>query len=424
MSTPSTTIAWGLDRQPGGLTRAARDLVLRKLGDPRSGRLQIIDPWAVTVFGDGDEAVEVLVHHPRFYLDLLTGGSLGAASSYMEGRWSASDLPALFRFFIHNTDEADGLDNGLARMNAKFAALMHRLRANTRAGSRRNIHDHYDLGNDLFALFLDETMTYSAGIFETDDSDLHSASTAKLDRICQKLRLSPADHVIEIGGGWGSFAIHAASRYGCRVTTTTISEQQYRLARERIDAAGVSDRVELLLKDYRSLEGSYDKLVSIEMIEAVGHKFLPGFFARCSKLLRPDGQMLLQAITMPDHRYTQYLKQSDFIQRYIFPGSCCPAVSAILSAAGGASDLKAVHLEDIALHYARTLRLWRQRFLAAQQGVLELGYPERFVRLWDYYLSYCEAGFAERYLGDVQLVLNKPACRANPEVPPLPAVAV
>ena len=423
MSTTSTSVEWQLAKQrPGALSGLARGLILRRLGKPQSGRLTIADPWGTNSLGDGDTELEVHVHHPRFYLDLLFGGSLGAAKAYMEGHWSASDLPAVFRFFIHNAEEADSLDHGLARLSAKSAALLHRLRANTQTGSRHNIREHYDLGNDLFGLFLDDTMTYSAGVFESDASDLRSASTAKLDRICRKLGLSPADHVVEIGGGWGSFAIHAATNYGCRVTTTTISEQQYRLARERIAAAGVSDRVELLLEDYRDLDGTYDKLVSIEMIEAVGHEFLPQYFQRCAELLHPRGQMLLQAITMPDHRYRQYLKQSDFIQRYIFPGSCCPAVSAIMGAVSEASDLKPVHLEDIAAHYARTLRLWRQRFLAAQQQVLDLGYPARFIRLWDYYLSYCEAGFTERYLGDIQLVLNKPGCRNNPMVQALPAV--
>jgi len=262
-------------------------------------------------------------------------------------------------------------------------------------------------------------MTYSSGIFEHSSATLHEASVAKLDRICRKLQLSPRDRVLEIGTGWGSFAMHAASRYGCRVTTTTISREQHALAARRIREAGLGDRVELLLADYRTLEGRFDKLVSIEMIEAVGHEYLPGYFAKCASLLDDDGRMLVQAITMPDQRYGQYLKSSDFIRRYVFPGSCVPSIGTMIGAMSAASDLKPVHLEDIGPHYAKTLRCWLENFLARADDVRALGYSDRFVRMWEYYLCYCEAGFAERYLGDVQMLLHKPKCRAEPLLPPL-----
>ncbi|NIV74164.1 MAG: methyltransferase domain-containing protein, partial [Gammaproteobacteria bacterium] len=290
------------------------------------------------------------------YLAIVTGGSLGAARAWMDGQWTCSDLSALLRLFIRNMSVVDGVETGFARIGNAIDRARHTLRANTKAGSRKNIHEHYDLGNDLFALFLDETMTYSAGIFESASSTMHEASTAKLDRICRKLDLGPNDRVVEIGSGWGSFAMHAARHYGCHVTTTTISREQFELAGRRIAEAGLADRIDLVLQDYRNLTGKFDKLVSIEMVEAVGNEFLPGFFGKCAELLEEDGAMLLQAITMPDQRYDQYLRSSDFIRRYIFPGSCVPSMGALISAMGEGSDLKAVQVEDIGPHYATTLR--------------------------------------------------------------------
>ncbi len=262
-------------------------------------------------------------------------------------------------------------------------------------------------------------MTYSCGIFETPNQSMHQASIAKIDRICRKLQLQADDHVLEIGSGWGSFALHAAGQYGCRVTTTTISGAQREIAQQRVREAGLENRVDVLLEDYRDLRGRYDKLVSIEMIEAVGHAYLPTYFRTCSRLLADDGLMLLQAITMPDHRYRQYLRSVDFIQRYVFPGSCVPSLSAMTQAMAEASDLRLVHLEDLTTHYARTLRIWRERFLENIEAVRRLGYPPRFERLWEYYLCYCEAGFAERYIGDVQMLLARPASRRASILPPL-----
>jgi cyclopropane-fatty-acyl-phospholipid synthase len=286
--------------------------------------------------------------------------------------------------------------------------LARRLVRNTPARSRRQIAAHYDLGNDLFELMLDETMLYSCALFSAPQMTLADAQQAKLDRVCQKLGLSSDHHVLEIGTGWGAFAIHAASRYGCRVTTTTISAEQHRYVQARVRAAGLADRVEVLLKDYRELEGSYDRLVSIEMIEAVGWQYFGRFFARCSDLLRPDGAMLLQAITIDDRAYDVQKGSRTFINTYIFPGGCLPSQAVIARSLARLTDLRMVHLEDITPHYVETLRRWRANFLARADTVAKLGYDERFRRLWELYLCYCEAGFSERRIGDVQLLLAKP----------------
>jgi cyclopropane-fatty-acyl-phospholipid synthase len=431
MSADSTSVAVTLPRPPRGITRIAREAMRKRLQGLAHGCLEVHDPWgswtagqragpaqgaagpAKDKHGDGAHA-SLTVNDASFYLDVALEGSLGAARAWMDGHWHSEDPTAVLRLMLRNLDIMDSMDGGLASVTGLVARLRHALRRNSRSGSRRNIHAHYDLGNEFFALFLDTSMTYSSGIFERDDSSLEQAQFSKLDRICRKLALQAADHVLEIGTGWGSFAIHAARHYGCRVTTTTISAEQHALAVERVHAAGLQARIEVLLCDYRELEGCFDKLVSIEMIEAVGHAYLPTYFATCARLLRADGAMLLQGITMPDQRYARYLQASDFIQEYIFPGSCCPALSAMLEAVRGHTDLRVAHLEDIGLHYARTLRTWHKRFDAREAEVLALGYPQHFVRMWRYYLAYCEAGFAERYTGTVQLLLEKPGRRAAP----------
>lgn len=408
-------------RPAGWFPRLARRLIIDRLKDVRAGGLTLIDAGGRHRLGRHHDELQagVTVHDPAFYSRLLREGSLGAAESYLRGEWSTGDLTALFRLFLRNPQLGSGVDAGLLSRLAKLAARgVHRLRPNTLGGSRKNIHAHYDLGNDFFALFLDETLTYSCGIFERPESTLAEASRAKLDRLCRKLALSPADHLLEIGTGWGSLALHAASRYGCRVTTATISQAQFQHARWRVAEAGLADRVTVLLADYRELRGRFSKLVSVEMIEAVGHDFLAEYFSHCSHLLTADGLMALQAITMPDHRYPQYLRSADFIQTYIFPGGCCPSLGAMTAAIGRASDLKVTHLEDIGPHYATTLRHWRERFTARLDRVRELGYSARFIRMWEYYLAYCEAGFAERYLGTLQLVLAKPGNQRPPILPP------
>jgi cyclopropane-fatty-acyl-phospholipid synthase len=387
------------------------------------GEIVLRDGEEQHVFGrraeECDLRASLTVHHPRFYSQVLFGGTIGAGESYMAGHWSSDDLTVLLRIILLNQNVFLGLDRGLSRLKAPLYKAYHFLRKDSRKGSRINIAAHYDLGNDFYALFLDETLTYSCGIFERPQISLREASVAKYDRICKKLQLSAEDHVLEIGTGWGGFAIHAATCYGCRVTTTTISGAQYDLAKKRIRTAGVEDKVHLLLKDYRDLKGRFDKLVSIEMIEAVGHHYLETFFRCCSDLLKDQGTMLLQAITIADQAFERHKKEVDFIKRYIFPGSCIPSVTAIGDAVAEATDLRLVHLEDITPHYARTLKTWRERFFENIQQVRALGYSETFIRMWEFYLCYCEAGFQERYLGDVQILFAKPLNRREPLLPSL-----
>ena len=399
------------------LDRLARGLVARyRLQELEGGQLTLGDCESMRTFGDtgGELRTRIDVRHPRFYRRALLGGSLGAAAAYLDGDWDCDDLVALFRLFLRSERAGERIEGGPARLAYALARLGHLARGNTRRGSRRNVRDHYDLGNELFRLFLDESMTYSAAVFDPPGITLEQAQAEKLDRICRKLDLRPEHHVLEIGTGWGSFALHAARHYGCRVTTTTISREQHALASERIQAAGLADRVTLLTDDYRDLDGHYDRLVSIEMIEAVGHEHLDTFFGVCSDRLRRHGRMVLQSITAGDDWYDQYRRTVDFVQRYVFPGGLCPSLGAITAALGRASDLRVTQIEDLTADYAETLRHWRRRFLERVDDVRALGYPERFLRLWNYYLQYCEAGFAERHTGTLQIVLDKPATDAAP----------
>lgn len=407
------------------LERLGRHIAIRLLKEVEKGQIVLAEPSGQLHFGEPDAAGElqatVTVRAPRFYRKLLFGGSIGAAEAYMDGDWDCSALAALIRILVRSRRAMLGMEKGWARFGYSLNKLMHLLRANTLRGSKHNIAAHYDLNNDFFAQFLDATMTYSCAIFEHENASLEEASVAKLDRVCRKLALTPEDHVLEIGTGWGSFAIHAAQQYGCRVTTATISREQLELARSRIDAAGVGDRVTVLLKDYRELEGRYQKIVSIEMIEAVGWEYLDGFFAKCSELLAPDGTMALQAITMADQEHERSKRSVDFIKRYIFPGGCVLSVTAMVDALTRATDMRLVHLEDITPHYAKTLRMWRERFYANIEEVRALGFDERFVRMWEFYLAYCEGGFMERLIGDVQMVLAKPDWRRTPILGALPS---
>ena len=318
------------------------------------------------------------------------------------------------RVLLQNTAVISGFERGVTRLLRPLRVAVNWLRRSTRTGSRRNISAHYDLSNEFFALMLDPTMTYSSGIFPSATASLEEASIAKYDRICRKLQLRPNDHVLEIGTGWGGFAEHAARQYGCHVTTTTISAEQHAYAARRFRDAGVDQRVTLLQDDYRDLSGTYDKLVSIEMIEAVGEAYLRGYFAKCSELLKPNGMMCLQAITMPDHRYDSYRKSVDFIRRFVFPGGFLPSISAIAACLGQATDFRFFHCEDFGTHYATTLRHWRHNFQRRIDVVKSLGFDERFIRTWNYYLSYCESGFRERQVGVAQILLTKPACRRTP----------
>ncbi len=347
---------------------------------------------------------------PFFFRAIAFGGHIGAAESYVRGEWTTDDLPALMRLFAANREALDGLETGWARLSQPFLAALRFWNRNTRSGSARNIRAHYDLGNDFFKTFLDETMTYSCGIFTDEGTSMREASIEKYDRLCRKLEISPDDHVLEIGSGWGGFAIHAARTRGCRVTTTTISIEQYRLATLRVAEAGLSHRVEVLLKDYRDLDGTYDKLVSVEMVEAVGHHFLDIYFQKCADLLASHGRAAIQAITIRDDWYDPKQRQVDFIKRYIFPGSFIPSVSA-LSGAAGKTDMRMVHMEDQTPHYAETLRRWRSAFMENWPQLQALGFDEQFRRLWDFYFTYCEGGFDEAVLGSVQIVWAKPEFR-------------
>jgi cyclopropane-fatty-acyl-phospholipid synthase len=391
--------------------RLSRALVLAVLRQTKHGTLTIHDGSRRHAFGSAvpqGPAVELEVHDRRFYGALLRG-SLGLSEAYTEGWFECADLAELARLAALNMPQLDRWRRALRPLAVIPQATMHRLARNTPARARRQIAAHYDLGNDLFSLMLDETMMYSCAFFEDPDASLHEAQIAKLERICRKLDIRETDHVLEIGAGWGGFAIHAASRYGCRVTTTTISAEQFALAEQRVRAANVADRVTLLLQDYRDLDGTYDKLVSIEMIEAVGWQFFDTFFARCARLLRPEGAMLLQAITIDERAYAVEKAKRSFANTHIFPGGCLPSLEVISRSISRVTDLRPVHLEDITGHYVKTLRCWRENFLAQLERVRSLGYDGRFQRTWELYLAYCEGGFGGGRISDVQLLLAKPA---------------
>jgi cyclopropane-fatty-acyl-phospholipid synthase len=423
MNTRSPTLLESIDASAPRATmlaRLGRKLILARLRDFTRGQIRLVDSdGSEHLFGqrrpEFDVGCTLHMTHPQVYADVAFGGTVGAGEAYIRGLWHCDDLTALVRIFVANRDVMNRLDQGwAAAINRPLLKLFHWANRNSRMGSARNIAAHYDLGNDLYQLMLDETMAYSCAIFPHADATLAEASAAKFDAACRKLDLQPDDHVLEIGTGWGGFAIHAAQRYGCRVTTATISKQQHDFAVRKIAALGLSSRVTVLLSDYRELQGRFDKLVSIEMVEAVGANYLDGYFEHCSRLLKPDGAMLLQAITLQDQHYRQALKSVDFIQRYVFPGSFIPSIEALSRSMTRASDFKIFHLEDIGPHYARTLRHWRERFFRNLGRVRELGYGDAFIRLWEYYLCYCEGGFLERQLGTVQMVLTRPECRREP----------
>ncbi|HEX3512246.1 MAG TPA: cyclopropane-fatty-acyl-phospholipid synthase family protein [Solirubrobacteraceae bacterium] len=407
--------------RPHLLDRAARRIALALLSRTRGGELVIVEPDRTLVFGDrrGEQAPRAVlrVAAPRFYRDLLRG-SVGLCESYVDGLWDCEDLVALTRLAARNVHRLDSLRRALSPALIPWQRWLRAIARNTPRRARRQIAAHYDLGNELFALFLDPTMMYSCAVFDRPGASLHEASLAKLARVCDKLELGPEHHVLEIGTGWGGFAVYAAARHGCRVTTTTISREQFEFATARVRAAGLEDRVEVLLRDYRDRDeldrrGPYDKLVSIEMIEAVGWRDFPTYFRRCAELLAPNGAMLLQAIVIEDSAYEVEKAGRSFINTHIFPGGCLPSLEVIASTLRRAGDLRQVQLEDITEHYATTLRIWRERFAAAADRAAALGYDERFRRLWELYLSWCEGGFRERRIRDVQLLLAKPRYRGS-----------
>ena len=402
------------------LVALGRRLLLAQFAKLRDGELRVVDDRSERRYGQRSArcalSATIEVRDPQFYADAAFGGTVGAGAAYIRGHWRCSDLTALVRIMVVNRELMEGMDSRWSLVSRPLRRLFHTLHRNSRAGSARNIAAHYDLGNELYELMLDETMAYSCGIFADEHTTLAEASRAKFDAACRKLELQPGDHLLEIGTGWGGLALHAAQHYGCRVTTTTISRRQHDYAAERIARAGLGERITLRLDDYRDLEGRYDKLVSIEMIEAVGARFLDTYLRKCATLLKDSGAMLLQAITIQDQHYRAALRSVDFIQRYVFPGSFIPSVSAIGDALRRSTDLKIFHLEDIGPHYARTLALWRRNFFERLAAVRRLGLSDQFIRLWEFYLCYCEGGFAERQLGDVQMLLTKPGCK-------LPAIA-
>ena len=397
-------------RRVSRLDRQFRQLVLNRLEQQLAGQLTFVDSDASFTLGSQSHGLEasIEVHDSRFYRMAVLGGSLAVAEAYIRGYWDSTDLVVAMRVLARRTDTMASMERGMSRFLRPIRNAMNWMKRNTRTGSRKNISAHYDLSNDFFALMLDPTMTYSSGIFESPSSSLEDASIAKYERICRRLDLSSDDHVLEVGCGWGGFAIHAARQYGCRVTATTISREQFVFANQRIHDLGLDDRITLLLTDYRDLEGQYDKLVSIEMIEAVGERFFDTYFGQCSRLLKPNGMMALQAITIPDHRYDGYRSSVDFIQRYIFPGGFLPSFGAIGQSLRRATDFRVLHLEDFGMDYAETLSRWSQNFWEQIEQVHDLGFDDRFIRTWHYYLSYCEAGFRERQIGVNQLVLAKP----------------
>lgn len=395
--------------------RIAREAMLRVLGRLQVGSLTLHEGPNSHHFGNTQDdtapVAEIHVHNQDAYTQILTGGSIAAGESYILGHWSSPDPVQVTRLFSANLAVMDQWDASQSWFGRLALKLAHRLNRNTANGSKENISAHYDLGNDFFALFLDPTMMYSSAVFADATMGLDAASEAKLDEICVQLELSPDDHVLEIGTGWGGMAIHAAKHYGCRVTTTTISQEQYEYARAAVARENLQDRVTLLCQDYRTLDGQYDKLVSIEMIEAVGHEFYREYFQRCSDLLKPDGKMVIQAITMADQRYEQARDAVDFIKRYIFPGGCLPSIAVITSHLAEDTDMQMVHLRDITPDYALTLEHWRSRFMDRLDAVREMGFDENFIRMWDYYLCYCEGGFRERIISTVQLAFAKPGYR-------------
>ncbi|MBX3027205.1 class I SAM-dependent methyltransferase [bacterium] len=412
MSSLHSTAGYALrERSLPKLDRLAARVVLDRLARWREGRLSLTLPdGSVRELGvpaAGEQPLALHVHEWRFFRRLLLGGDIGAGESYVDGDWSCSDLVRLCALVVRDQSVLD--DASPWRLGSRLVHAVRRLReANTRRGSRRNIRHHYDLGNDFFRLFLDESLTYSAGVYARPGATLAEAQREKLDGICRAIGVRAGQHVLEIGSGWGSFALHAATHYGARVTSLTLSAEQQRLASERVAAAGLRDRVDIQLRDYRAMRGRFDHLVSIEMFEAVGFAYYDAFFAACERLLAPGGTLFLQTIAIPDQGFARYRRDYDWLRKYIFPGSLLASLHGITDSLRRVTRLRIESLRDIGPDYARTLADWRQRFLARRDAVRRLGFDERFLRLWEFYLASCEAAFAVRYLSDLQLVMRRP----------------
>jgi cyclopropane-fatty-acyl-phospholipid synthase len=393
-----------------------RGLIQRMLAPLRQGTLHVTFPDGTTQqFGNGaaHPAANLCINREAFYRKVILSGDIGLGESYVEADWDTDSVTDVIAWFIHNlenTPTASGSKRSSVAGNVlKFLNRQrHNWRRNDVTGARRNIHEHYDLSNDFFRLFLDESMAYSSAFFSQPTDSLVTAQTEKFDRLCRKLQLQPDDHLLEIGSGWGGMALHAARHYGCRVTSITISQEQLQYAQAQAQAAGLSDRVKFELCDYRNVSGQFDKIVSIEMLEAVGHQYFPAFFAKCHEVLKRDGLLALQVITCPDARYDEYRKSVDWIQKHIFPGGLLPSLTALQQAINATGDMQLHHLEDFGLHYAQTLRMWRARLNRNPHALAELGFDEHFLRKWNYYLSYCEAAFQMRNVSVIQAVFTRP----------------
>ena len=395
------------------LTSIFKSGLQKKFKNLKMGHISINDGDETFSFGDSssDEKVSVDIHSQEFYVMTGSGGALGIAEAYVAGYWSSDDVVKLFQIILRNRDILLSLEKGFAKLVKPINKMIHRGRQNTLKGSKENILAHYDLSNDFYKLWLDPSMTYSCAFFNNDSVTLEEASIEKLDRICRKLDLSEDDSVLEIGTGWGSFSIHAAKNYGCKVTTTTISDAQFDYARSRIKDEGLESKITLINKDYRDLDGKYDKIVSIEMIEAVGYEYIPDYFSKLSSLLKNNGLVALQGITYNDQNFEVYKNSVDFIKKYIFPGSCLISVAQIIDVIKKDTDLAMVDMEDITKHYAVTLNRWRKNFMDVIPKVKEMGYSQAFINMWEFYFLYCEAGFSERNIGDVQMIFAKSGSR-------------
>lgn len=396
--------------------RIYKSIVLKQLAKLQHAQLTVYCDGEQHVFGEPHAELKADLHiiDNDCWSILANHGSIGAGQAFAQGLWHTERLTDAVRIFARNIDVLDAIDNRWTQLSKYVLKGFHFMHRNSRKGSRDNIAAHYDLGNDLFTRFLDPTMMYSSAQFLSATDTLEQGQINKLQRICQKLDLKPTDHLLEIGTGWGSMAIYAAQHYGCRVTTTTLSQEQHDYTKAAIEAAGLSSQITLLMQDYRDLRGSFDKLVSIEMIEAVGHRYLPTYFEQCAHLLKPDGLMLLQAITIRDQRYEAATKTVDFIQRYIFPGGALPSIQVMLNIVSDKTDMNLIQQEDFGAHYARTLHMWHDNFKAARSELKTVGYDDYFYRLWVFYLCYCEGGFIERTIGCSQLLFAKPQAQRAP----------
>lgn len=399
--------------EPRRLDRWARRLAFSLLSGLKDAHLVVKEGQEVFEFGDQHASLQahIQVHDSRFYRRLMAGGSIGAAEAWVDGSWHSPDLSAVIQLFARNMAVLDRFERRLAWISYPWHKLKHRFNRNSLTGSRANIAAHYDLGNEMYRLFLDPLMQYSSAVFPSVESSLEAAQEHKLHLICQQLDLQPDDHLLEIGTGWGGLACFAAQHYGCRVTSTTLSAEQLKHAEMRVEQTGLSDKVTLLLQDYRDLDGQYDKLVSVEMIEAVGHEYLPTYFQSLNRLLKPEGKLLIQAITIADQRYDLYRKGVDFIQRYIFPGGCLPSVSEMCRHLKEQTDMTLIRLQDYGQHYAHTLNIWASRFQQLEPALKELGYSRDFHRLWAFYFAYCEGAFREGSIGLVHFEAVKPGAR-------------